>query len=205
MDSNRLHELKAFDDTKAGVKGLVDKGVVKIPTLFHHPLDKFGKATNSNNTQHIIPIIDFANFVNDPKTRHEITSKIREACETWGFFQVVNHGIPLNVLEDMRNGVIRFFEQDVEVKKELYSRDPMRPFSYNSNFNLYSSSALNWRDTFVCSLAPNAPKPQDLPLVCRLVFFFFLINKSSLVHVLILPTTKRYKLTSRKHNSIDSC
>ncbi|AES66436.1 putative deacetoxyvindoline 4-hydroxylase [Medicago truncatula] len=167
MDSNRLHELKAFDDTKTGVKGLVDKGVVKIPTLFHHPLDKFGKATNSNNTQHIIPIIDFANFGNDPKTRHEITSKIREACETWGFFQVVNHGIPLNVLEDMRNGVIRFFEQDVEVKKELYSRDPMRPFSYNSNFNLYSSSALNWRDTFVCSLAPNAPKPQDLPLVCR--------------------------------------
>ncbi|XP_027342539.1 1-aminocyclopropane-1-carboxylate oxidase homolog 1-like [Abrus precatorius] len=43
----------------------------------------------------------------------------------------------------------------------------MRPFVYNSNFDMYSSPALNWRDTFVCLLAPNGPKPEDLPVVCR--------------------------------------
>ncbi|CAK8534753.1 unnamed protein product [Lathyrus sativus] len=158
---NRMHELKAFDETKAGVKGLVDEGVVKIPTLFHHPPDKLSNPTNSTNNEHIVPVIDFTN------TRQDIISRIKEASETWGFFQVVNHGIPLNVVEDMKNGVAKFFEQDTEVKKAMYTRDWTRPFVYNSNFDLYSSQALNWRDTFKWNIAPNAPKPEDLPLVCR--------------------------------------
>ncbi|PNX76702.1 1-aminocyclopropane-1-carboxylate oxidase-like protein [Trifolium pratense] len=164
---NRLQELKAFDETKAGVKGLVDKGILKIPTFFHHPPDKFLKATNSTNTQYTIPVIDFTNIGKDPNTRQEIISKVRDASEAWGFFQVVNHGIPLNVLQDMKEGVLRFFEQDTEVKKEMYTRDQTRPFIYNSNFDLYSSPAPYWRDTFKCHLAPNAPKPEDLPIVCR--------------------------------------
>ncbi|XP_058752006.1 1-aminocyclopropane-1-carboxylate oxidase homolog 1-like [Vicia villosa] len=159
--TTRMHELKAFDETKAGVKGLVDEGIIKIPTLFHHPPDKFSNSTISTNTEHIIPVIDFTN------TRQDIISKIKEASETWGFFQVINHGIPLNVLEDMKDGVVRFFEQDTEVKKEMYTRDWTRPLVYNSNFDLYSSPALNWRDTFKCNIAPNAPKPEDLPVVCR--------------------------------------
>ncbi|XP_050912904.1 1-aminocyclopropane-1-carboxylate oxidase homolog 1 isoform X2 [Lathyrus oleraceus] len=158
---NRMDELKAFDETKAGVKGLVDEGVVQIPTLFHHPPDKFSYSTNSTNTEHIIPVIDFKN------TRQHIISSIKEASETWGFFQVVNHDIPLNVLEDMKDGVVRFFEQDTEVKKEMYTRDWTRPFVYNSNFDLYSSPAHNWRDSFKCNIAPNAPNPEDLPVVCR--------------------------------------
>ena len=30
-------ELKAFDDSKLGVKGLVDAGLTKIPRIFIHP------------------------------------------------------------------------------------------------------------------------------------------------------------------------
>ena len=33
---DRLSELKAFDETKAGVKGLVDAGVTAVPAIFHH-------------------------------------------------------------------------------------------------------------------------------------------------------------------------
>ncbi|KAJ1430759.1 Oxoglutarate/iron-dependent dioxygenase [Sesbania bispinosa] len=167
LDSDRLCELKAFEATKAGVKGLVDEGIAKIPSLFHHPPDMFVEASKSGNAEDTIPVIDLANVVKDPSTRQEIVSRIREASETWGFFQVVNHGSPVTILEDMKDGVRGFFEQDTEVKKELYSRDPMRLFSYNSNFDLYSSPALNWRDTFMCYLAPKTPKPEDLPAVCR--------------------------------------
>jgi isopenicillin N synthase-like dioxygenase len=160
--TTRLQERKEFDETKAGVKGLVDKGIIKIPTLFHHPPHNLSNSTNSTNTQHTIPVIDFTN------TRQEIISKIREASETWGFFQVVNHSIPLNVLEDMKDGGLRFFEQDTEVKKEMYTRDKSGSFIYNSNFDLYNSPALSWRDTFAFHFAPdNAPKPEDLPVVCR--------------------------------------
>jgi hypothetical protein len=169
-NTTRLQERKEFDETKAGVKGLVDKGILKIPTLFHHPPHNFSNSTISTNTQHTIPVIDFTN------TRQEIISKIREASETWGFFQVVNHAIPLDVLEDMKDGGLRFFEQDTEVKKEIYTRDKTRPFIYNSNFDLYTSPALSWRDTFTFHFAPITPKPEDLPVVCRsvLVYLCFL-------------------------------
>ncbi|KAI4317996.1 hypothetical protein L6164_025812 [Bauhinia variegata] len=43
----------------------------------------------------------------------------------------------------------------------------MKPFVYNSNFDLYSPTPLNWRDTFLCYLAPNPPRREDLPQVCR--------------------------------------
>jgi isopenicillin N synthase-like dioxygenase len=85
------------------------------------------------------------------------------------FFQIVNHGIPLSVLEEMKNGVKRFHELDTEAKKEFYSRDNNRSFIYKSNFDLYSSPALTWRDTFMCYLAPDTPKPADFPAVCRYV------------------------------------
>jgi hypothetical protein len=153
FNSDRLQEL-AFDETKAGVKGLDDQGIHKIPTLFHNPPHNFSNSTNSTNTQYTIPIIDLRNISEDPNARQNIISKVKEAYETWGFFQVVNHAIPLNLLEDMKKGVLRFFEQDTEVKKEMYTRDQTRPLIYNSNFDLYSSPALNWRYTFICDL-PN--------------------------------------------------
>jgi len=37
---------------------------------------------------------------------------------------------------------------------------------YNSNFNLYSAPATNWRDTFHCLMAPDPPKLEDLPAAC---------------------------------------
>ncbi|MED6115926.1 hypothetical protein PIB30_095327 [Stylosanthes scabra] len=164
-DDNRMNELKAFDDTKAGVKGLVDGGLTKIPTWFHHPPEKFPVASNTEST--MIPVIDLEGVAKDPMKRQQAVSRIRQACETWGFFQVVNHGIPLSVLDGMKDGIRRFFEQDVEVKKEYYTRDRTKPFFYHSNFDLYSASKLNWRDTFGCQLAPHVPKPQDFPEVCR--------------------------------------
>ena len=36
---DRRRELQAFDDTKAGVKGLLDAGTKFIPAIFHHPPD----------------------------------------------------------------------------------------------------------------------------------------------------------------------
>jgi isopenicillin N synthase-like dioxygenase len=129
--------------------------------------------------QHTIPVIDFTYIDKDTNTRQEIISKVREASETRGFFQVVNHGIPLNVLEDMKDGGLRFFEQDTQVKKEMYTRDKSGSFIYNSNFDLYNSPALSWRDTFAFHFAPNTPKPQDLPLVCRLLLVYYEYNASS--------------------------
>nr|GMD88403.1 1-aminocyclopropane-1-carboxylate oxidase homolog 1-like [Ipomoea batatas] len=98
--------------------------------------------------------------------RRQVVEAVGEASATWGFFQVVNHGIPGNVLEEIMSGVRGFHEQDTEVKKEWYTRDRSWRVVYNCNFDLYTAPAANWRDTFYCNMAPNPPHPQQLPPIC---------------------------------------
>jgi hypothetical protein len=37
VNYDRFQELKAFDDSKAGVKGLVDASIAKLPRIFVRP------------------------------------------------------------------------------------------------------------------------------------------------------------------------
>ena len=170
QDYDRKSELKAFDDTKAGVKGLVDAGITQVPRIFIQPPDHISYIqSNLIKPQLSFPVIDLDGIDIDPIQRKEIVNKVRDASGTWGFFQVVNHGIPVSVLEEMIDGVHRFYEQDNEVKKQWYSRENSGKTRvvYNSNFDLYTAPAANWRDSFYCSMAPNHPKPEELPPPCR--------------------------------------
>uniref|UniRef100_F6H8I5 Fe2OG dioxygenase domain-containing protein n=1 Tax=Vitis vinifera TaxID=29760 RepID=F6H8I5_VITVI len=121
---DRASELKAFDESKAGVKGIVDAGVSKVPRMFIQPPDNLRTCSPQFN----FPVIDLHGMDSDPIRRKEIVEMVREASETWGFFTVVNHGIPESVLEEMMDGTRRFYEQDIEVKKKCYSRDLSRKY-----------------------------------------------------------------------------
>lgn len=164
----RQRELKLFDDSKTGVKGLVDSGVVEVPRIFIHERHKPDNEYSGSGDFHklSIPIIDFQGDDEDATVRCEIVEKVRNACEKWGFFQVVNHGIPGGTLEEMNDAVRRFHELDDDLKKEFYSRDD-RSVVYNSNFNLYRAAAANWRDSLFCLMSPRPPNLEELPSVCR--------------------------------------
>ncbi|GFP95908.1 1-aminocyclopropane-1-carboxylate oxidase homolog 3 [Phtheirospermum japonicum] len=171
---DRTAELKAFDSTKAGTKGLADAGVSKIPQIFILPQDKDNTNGSEIDTAKLnFPLIDLKNIHQDPIRRAEVVDQVRAASEAWGFFQVVNHGIPGSVLQEMLSGVRGFYEQDDEEKKKWYTRDVRRSVVYNSNFDLYSAPAANWRDTFYCQVAPHFPSPQELPAVCRDIMIEF--------------------------------
>ncbi|KAJ6332569.1 hypothetical protein OIU77_008605 [Salix suchowensis] len=162
---DKRSELKAFDDTGTGVKGLVDNGIAKIPKIFIH--DRRSGVSSDADHSSDVPVIDLEGIDKNRSQRAKVVEGVRDACTKWGFFQVVNHGIPESVLEEMISGVARFHEQDSEVKREWYSRDYTRKVLYNSNFDLFQAPAANWRDTLSCVMAPRQPNPQDLPHVCR--------------------------------------
>ncbi|XP_027773481.1 1-aminocyclopropane-1-carboxylate oxidase homolog [Solanum pennellii] len=166
---DRRSELIAFDNTQAGVKGLVDAGVTKVPKIFYVPKDD-AYSNNPEENQFSIPVIDLDGISKNPTQHKEIIKKIRDASEAWGFFQVVNHGIPQSVMDEMLNGVRRFYEQDTEVKKQWYTRDTSKKCVYNSNFDLFNSASANWRDTTYCNMAPYPPSADELPEAYRYLF-----------------------------------
>ncbi|KAJ0478608.1 putative deacetoxyvindoline 4-hydroxylase [Helianthus annuus] len=131
---------------------------VSHPRIFINQPETIQKASTSIE----LPLIDLGST-----DRASVVEKIRVASENIGLFQVVNHGIPLSVMHETLQGVRRFHEQDVEIKKRFYSRDASRTVVYNSNFDLYTSPAANWRDTYFSFMAPSPPKVEELPEVCR--------------------------------------
>ncbi|CAI0458042.1 unnamed protein product [Linum tenue] len=170
-DFDRKAALKTFDDTKAGVKGLTDAGITKIPSIFLHSQHNAAPIkSNSGDPEAelpVIPTVDLQGIDRDPNLRRRVIVQVRDACQRFGFFQVVNHGIPIPLLDKTINGVKEFHEQDTEVKRGFYTRDfAYKTFTYNSNFDLYQSPADNWRDTMSCLMAPRPPNLQELPQVC---------------------------------------
>ncbi|MED6194151.1 hypothetical protein PIB30_025879 [Stylosanthes scabra] len=181
LQSQRLKELKAFDETKAGVKGLVDAGISKVPQIFinnnktPHKISTPSKSPSSS-TEFQIPVIDLIKVDDDDGSsggRKLIIDQVREACEKFGFFQVVNHGVPKEIIDEMIEGVRGFHEQPHDLKKEYYSRDRSRKVRYNSSFDLYESKVANWRDSMFFAMAPELPNPEELPTPCREITFLY--------------------------------
>lgn len=92
---------------------------------------------------------------------------MRRAAETAGFFQVVNHGVPRELMAAALAGVRRFNEQQAEAKRRFYTRDTARKVRFTSNYDLFQSAAASWRDTLFCELAPDPPRPEELPEAVR--------------------------------------
>ncbi|XAR57393.1 Deacetoxyvindoline 4-hydroxylase [Bertholletia excelsa] len=166
-DYDRAGEVKAFDDTKAGVKGLVDAGVTKVPKIFIRPPDELIEELNNFPADLQVPTIDLSDMEKTQR-RIEIVDEVRTASEDWGFFQVVNHGIPLSVSDEMIQGIRMFHEQDHEAKKVFYTRDRAKKVRYESNHDLYRSRAANWRDSLNFSMwVSEEIDPEEMPRVCR--------------------------------------
>ncbi|KAE8784371.1 1-aminocyclopropane-1-carboxylate oxidase-1-like protein [Hordeum vulgare] len=114
MASDRLSALKAFDDTKAGVKGLVDAGATAIPAIFHHPPDSFTPSTLTTDVA--VPVVDLS------CSRSDAVGAVKAAAETAGFFLLANHGVPEAAMSGMLAAVRRFNEEPTEAKAPYYTR-----------------------------------------------------------------------------------
>ncbi|KAG5588116.1 hypothetical protein H5410_048550 [Solanum commersonii] len=169
MDYDPSDEKKAIDDAKAGVKGLVDSGIVEIPRIFIRPPHELSEELNMCKSTLQVPVVDLSG-IHVEDGRKKIVEEIREASEKWGFFQVINHGVPSSVLEGMIDGTRKFHEQDVEVKKEYYSSDPTaRRVRYVSNLHLYKTKGktANSKDSLHISWQDSGHnEPEEIPPVC---------------------------------------
>ncbi|KAL8515608.1 hypothetical protein ACS0TY_014341 [Phlomoides rotata] len=102
-----------------------------------------------------IPIIDLSKLVTGSKDdfSHEI-SKLRSSCIEWGFFQVVNHGIDLELLEKMEKMAMEFFMMPLE-EKQKYPMMPGGIQGYGQAFVFSEDQKLDWCNMFALATEPH--------------------------------------------------
>ncbi|KAK9115133.1 hypothetical protein Syun_021930 [Stephania yunnanensis] len=159
---DRAKEVKDFDDSKIGVKGLVDSGLTTIPRFFHHPPQTLpspsaAAASAAAAAAISIPIIDLSG---DPATT---SAQIRSAARTLGFFQITNHGVPSSLQSDLISAVRSFNDLPAASKSRFYTRDfaASGGVSFATNFDLFRSKAASWRDTIQIRTAGAAGEGVD--------------------------------------------
>ncbi|KAJ9166526.1 hypothetical protein P3X46_021266 [Hevea brasiliensis] len=127
------------------VKGLVESGTLKdVPSKY---------AYGRNPEEHIsldeerIPIIDFSLLTRGtPNQRFKVIRDISNACQEWGFFMVINHGVPKKLRDEMINSIESFFDLAEEEKQEYAGKNSLDLIRYGASFNVTIDKTLLWRD-----------------------------------------------------------
>ncbi|MQM02620.1 hypothetical protein Taro_035390 [Colocasia esculenta] len=99
-----------------------------------------------------IPLIDLSplSSVNpdDPHAPQALVGLLGEleaACTDWGFFQVVNHGVPPHLLQRLQAEARAFFALPTEEKRRV-SRDAINPLGYFDTE--HTKNVRDWKEVF---------------------------------------------------------
>lgn len=111
-----------------------------LPERYERPESDRPRLSEVSNCDNV-PIIDLGS-----SDRASVVRQIRDACESYGFFQVINHGVSEEVVEKMIEVGKEFFALPIEEKLKLYSDDPSKPVRLSTSFNVRKEEFHNWRD-----------------------------------------------------------
>jgi len=81
-----------------------------------------------------VPIIDIAELLVDSNSgaARDSIDKIASACSSWGFFQVINHGITSELVDDVWRQTRAFFALPNEIKRSVL-RSKENPWGFYHN------------------------------------------------------------------------
>ncbi|KAI3753923.1 hypothetical protein L2E82_25988 [Cichorium intybus] len=164
IQSNQLNILDFVVNKCHGVKGLSELGLKALPDQYiQPPQERFDRTTNEEPNKDSIPVINMSNW-DDP----DVAKAICDAACKWGFFQIVNHGVPIRVLEDVKDATHKFYALPAE-EKQKYSKE----WSVSNNvrcgtsFSPGAEKALEWKDYLSLFFVSDDEAASLWPPVCR--------------------------------------
>lgn len=143
------------------VKGLIESGrLTSVPSRYFFEKDLKDDCINSE--VETIPIIDFSMLTSgSPEQRYKTIQAIGNACLKWGFFEVINHGVPNTLRDEMMRASESFFDLSDEQKREYAGKKLFDPIRWGTSFNVNVDKTLFWRDYLKIHVHPQFNAPQN--------------------------------------------
>ncbi|KAG5226626.1 2-oxoglutarate/Fe(II)-dependent dioxygenase [Salix suchowensis] len=139
-------------------------GLTSIPATYAFTPDLYGQVTSVPEGS--IPVIDYSLLISGtPGQRSEIVHELGRACQDWGFFMVINHGVPQKLLSSILDGCRGFFDLEEEEKQEFKGNHVLDPIRSGTSFNVSVEKVFYWRDflkVFVHPVFYSPTKPAGL-------------------------------------------
>ncbi|KAJ4770852.1 2-oxoglutarate (2OG) and Fe(II)-dependent oxygenase superfamily protein [Rhynchospora pubera] len=117
----------------------VDQAFVQSPE--HRPKPVISEAGS-------IPLIDLSPLFSDSTAtavQATLVQQVEAASRDWGFFQVINHGVPVELLKAAETAEREFFELSEEEKKKV-RRDEVNPLGYYESE--HTKNVRDWKEVF---------------------------------------------------------
>ncbi|WVZ83354.1 hypothetical protein U9M48_030512 [Paspalum notatum var. saurae] len=111
--------------------------LARVPDCFIIPPDQLPPATTGVVS---LPVIDMSG------SHDEVCRAILDAGKEYGFFQVVNHGVPEQVMQDMEAVCAEFYRLPAADKAHLYSEDKTKPNRLFSGTTYNTGGDKYWMD-----------------------------------------------------------
>ncbi|KAK9937509.1 hypothetical protein M0R45_014292 [Rubus argutus] len=180
-DGNSLFNFVVRDGN--GVKGMVDSGLSKVPEQYIQPPHERIVKLNASSVNELTPI-DLSKI--DGVDHEQVANEIVNAAEALGFFQVVNHGLPMELLESLKDAANNFFGQAPE-KKAAYRKgvSPSPYVKYGTSFVPEKEKALEWKDYVSMVYTNDADALSHWPNECKEVALEYLKTSMHMVKKIV--------------------
>ncbi|CAA6673839.1 unnamed protein product [Spirodela intermedia] len=141
---------------------------VAIPDEYIWPEDE--RPEPDATRELVLPLIDLGAFLEESDGGCgrsvlilETTRLVKKACEKHGFFQVINHGVEAELLEEARRLMVPFFEMPLK-EKQRAQRKNGESYGYASSFSGRFSSRLPWKESMSFRHAPSSSSGDGVVL-----------------------------------------
>jgi feruloyl-CoA ortho-hydroxylase len=151
-----------------GVKGLLDLGISKVPDQYIQPPNERIPEPSIDSQQYLQDALPIDLSLLDGPSHDQVAEAIVKAVESVGFFQVVNHGVPIQLLESLKDSAHRFFGQPAE-KKAFYLKavSPSPLVKYATSFEPDYEKSLEWRDYVSMAYTTDGDALNHWPNNCK--------------------------------------
>ncbi|KAM0887833.1 hypothetical protein ACQ4PT_028739 [Festuca glaucescens] len=134
-----------------------------------------------------IPVIDLGEL---RRGGGDELGRLRLACEDWGFFQVVNHGIEGGLLDEMEKVAREFFALPLE-EKQRYPMAPGGIQGYGHAFVFSDDQKLDWCNMLALGVSPASIRQPALWPTTPATFTDTLVRYSAKVRELCVVLLAR--------------